>query len=582
LTGRRPEGNRAVRGRARSAAAGVVAAALGLAACGGSRAHPAAPSAPPATVAPATTSDAPGAGLPLAVGPAPASYNCDAAGVDPASCLAVVDAVWPSVYRLDASGQPQLDTSFVTSASVTSTSPQVVTYHLNPKAEWSDGTPITWQDFAYTWQAQSGSAAYHDAGGAPFTPATTGGYEDIASVTGSPADPTAVVVTFARPDPDWQALFGAGHPVVPAHVATQVGFDHGFTDPVDDLVSGGPFLVQSAVPGQSVTLVRNPRWWGTAAALSSVTVRFTTAATELAPALARSIVAAAEITGPPGSTVSPDVYAAVRRADGVTVKAVPSTTYEVLELNEASGALADPALRKAILTAVSRDDLLKLVPGAADAGTDALGDRFALPGSDGYTDDTPSGVGAGDAGTARRVLQAAGYTAAAGAPLTKGGQPITLHLTGESGQPAVQAQEQAIVAALAQIGITVTESDTADVAATQAGGGWDLALSTATASPFPGPTARAYLPGDAANVEHVNDPQAAQALTAAATTLDPTKRAGLLHTADASLWTTAADLPLFQLPSVLAYRSDVAGATAFAGAEGPTAAVASWGILRSS
>ena len=33
-----------------------------------------------------------------------------------------------------------------------STSPkQVVTYKINPKAVWSDGTPITSADFKYTW-----------------------------------------------------------------------------------------------------------------------------------------------------------------------------------------------------------------------------------------------------------------------------------------------------------------------------------------------------------------------------------------------------------------------------------------------
>ena len=31
---------------------------------------------------------------------------------------------------------------------------QVVTYKINPKAVWYDGTPITWEDFYWQWKAK--------------------------------------------------------------------------------------------------------------------------------------------------------------------------------------------------------------------------------------------------------------------------------------------------------------------------------------------------------------------------------------------------------------------------------------------
>ena len=59
----------------------------------------------------------------------------------------------------------------------TSTNPQTIVYKLNPKAEWSDGTPITADDFIYNWQAQSGNSQYTDVGGQPYDDASTTGLQ---------------------------------------------------------------------------------------------------------------------------------------------------------------------------------------------------------------------------------------------------------------------------------------------------------------------------------------------------------------------------------------------------------------------
>jgi len=40
-----------------------------------------------------------------------------------------------------------------------SLAPQKVVYTINPKAVWSDGTPITAADFIYAWQQQRGTGS---------------------------------------------------------------------------------------------------------------------------------------------------------------------------------------------------------------------------------------------------------------------------------------------------------------------------------------------------------------------------------------------------------------------------------------
>jgi len=69
----------------------------------------------------------------------------------------IVQQVEPNLFSYDAQGVSQLNKDFLVSAAVTSTSPQVVTYKLNPKAKWSDGKQLSWQDFATQWKALNGT-----------------------------------------------------------------------------------------------------------------------------------------------------------------------------------------------------------------------------------------------------------------------------------------------------------------------------------------------------------------------------------------------------------------------------------------
>jgi len=54
-------------------------------------------------------------------------------------------AMLPASFTIDAEGNPIWNRDLLASAPVLQIEPrQVVTYHINPKAAWYDGTPITW------------------------------------------------------------------------------------------------------------------------------------------------------------------------------------------------------------------------------------------------------------------------------------------------------------------------------------------------------------------------------------------------------------------------------------------------------
>ncbi len=97
--------------------------------------------------------------------------------------------------------------------------------------------------------------------GRPDSVASTLGYRDIDSLTGSNGGKTVTVV-FHTPFADWASLFDD---LLPAHIAETVGWNHGFDhfDPAV-LVSGGPWQVVSWVarlrdrPRAQPTMVGEP------------------------------------------------------------------------------------------------------------------------------------------------------------------------------------------------------------------------------------------------------------------------------------------------------------------------------------
>ena len=113
----------------------------------------------------------------------------------------IMNAVLPQVWNFDAGGNPILNTDVVDKAEQTSTSPQTIHYHINTKAVWSDGTPITSKDFIGMWNALNGKNT-------AFQIASSNGYQNIDSVKqGDTANDVIVTFKADPPYPDWKSLF---------------------------------------------------------------------------------------------------------------------------------------------------------------------------------------------------------------------------------------------------------------------------------------------------------------------------------------------------------------------------------------
>ena len=136
---------------------------------------------------------------------------------------------------------------------------------------WSDGTPVTAQDFKFTHQARLDVRAK--------LPVYERRDESrIRSVTA--VDAKTVRVVLRSRWSGWRTLFAN---VLPSHVLrgenlTKI-WAHGIDNPkTGQRIGSGPFLLGSWERGRQLTLIRNPRYWGPHTAyLDRIVIRFTTA-----------------------------------------------------------------------------------------------------------------------------------------------------------------------------------------------------------------------------------------------------------------------------------------------------------------
>ncbi len=136
---------------------------------------------------------------------------------------------------------------------------QTLTYKISPAAVWSDGEPITSEDFKYTWeQIAEGDDIYDKTG-----------YQDIESI--DTTDPKTAVVTMKDTYGAWTALFGSLYGVLPSHLLEGKNRTKIMSDGYD--FSGGPWI-GNWKRGTSVTLTPNPNWYGPKPKLAKVIFRF--------------------------------------------------------------------------------------------------------------------------------------------------------------------------------------------------------------------------------------------------------------------------------------------------------------------
>lgn len=485
----------------------------------------------------------------------PDNFNYNQFSGTAGETLDVINALLPSPFRGTADGGLEPNRDYVTSAEITSTSPQVVTYTINPKATWSDGTPVTWRDFEAEWKALNGTNP-------AFQVAGTTGYEDIASVARG-ADDKQVQVRFARPFAEWKSLFS---PLYPASTNTDPAtFNTGWVNKIP--MTAGPFTVDSIDLGaKTVTLRRDPKWWSTPAKLDRIIFRVVERAA-LADALANNEIDFYRI----GSSV--DLFRRAQSTPGATIRQSPGRRYNHITFNGAPGStLSDVRLRQAIAKGIDRAAVAKRLIGQIAPNIGPAGNHIYAYGSKDYRDN--SDVLPFDPAAANRELDALGWVRPGpGAPRSKNGTPLRLRFVIDTPNPISEQISRTVLDQLAQVGVTVVIDPVPSnqIATTYRQGNFDLVgfAWENTATPFSssrGIYAEPHGNDVQQNYGRIYNPEVSALFDQGIRELDDTKRAEIGNRADRLIWQEVHHLPLYPDSGAFAVRSTLAnfGAPGFA------------------
>ncbi len=280
----------------------------------------------------------------------------------------------------------------------------VLTFHLR-KTTWSDGTPVTAQTFVDSWlyfMAPSTAAVY------AYMPAMVikgaadynAGKADASTVGLRAVDDYTLEVTLVGPVPyavDMMTHYSFD--VLPMHTIKKFGKD--WIKP-ENFVGNGPFILESWVPQEKVTVVPNEKYWNKQNVfLSRITFLpiddMTTAYNKYKNG---------EIDWNTTNTFPLDMLDEVKLRDDYQVYPNLASYYLAFNLNNKT--LKDVRVRKALIESLDTKELVEKVTKGGQIATGAF-----VPEMAGYT---PADGMKFDVAEAKKLLADAGYPDGKGFP----------------------------------------------------------------------------------------------------------------------------------------------------------------------
>jgi peptide/nickel transport system substrate-binding protein len=498
-----------------------------------------------------------GGTLRWAIGGMPVNYNSgelDGTNIDTSN---VVSSMLPVMFNFDAAAEPSVNRDYLESADVTAADPkQVVTYKINPKAVWDDGTPITWADFEAQWKARNGTNP-------AYRISSANGYEHIESVVRG-ADDREAVVTYRTPFVDWKGLFSFLYPASTNN--DPAVFNDGWKE--KPLTTAGPFRLESIdLTGQSITLVRNDKWWGNRAKLDRIVYRVIAADAEIDALINNEI---------DFMDIGPDVnkFQRASQASGVTIRKAGGPNFRHITINGASEILKDQNVRKALALAIDRESIAKTLLGPLGVDAKPLQNHIFMANQKGYKENAGP-LASRNVEEAKRLLDEAGWKVE-GDLRKKDGKPLTIRFVIPS-QVASSLQESNLVMAMlkdvqAKVDIvTVPSPEFFDKNITP--GNYDFTVFSWLGTALPISSAKSIyaLPTPRAdgtvdikqNYARTGSAEIDALFDRAATEIDQQKAIDLANEADALIWDQVHSLTLYQRPELIAVRGNLANFGAF-------------------
>ena len=297
------------------------------------------------------------------------------------------------------------------------------TFRIRPGMKWSDGTPATAEDAAWTFQMIIDAVKDEKSVGYGYLDPDV---KNAAMVSATATDPETLVIELERAN---DRPLSTTIPILPKHIWGDKTLDQ-INEFANDapVVGTGPYQVVEWKTGQYARLARNPYYWGSRGAEDEVIFQFfPDAADTMVQAFKAgeldyirnpSALQFNELKTEPGTaTIS-------ATSNGYTELAFNTYTKEIPGGGASTKALADPAFRDALGYAIDKQTLVdKIIQGYGALGT------TQVPPWERRFHTEPANVRPFDIELAKQKLDAAGYVLdGSGSRLDKEGKAINLRL----------------------------------------------------------------------------------------------------------------------------------------------------------
>ena len=301
---------------------------------------------------------------------------------------AAMNSAYAGGYKYDYTGKPSLNTDYITEYKAeTKNGVQTVTFKINPKAKFNDGTPIDIESVRAAHKIFTAPAGEYQVTDAPM-------WKQVKSVE-EDGDKFSVKVTMEKPYYPIDGGFIIATFIHPALVDKKL-FNDGLINKPLDKYWAGPFKVENWDTSQkSLILTRNDKWWGQKPLLEKISIRSLGEAASLA-AFKNSEIDVI-------SASSQNVYADVSKMSNIDIRKGTALGVSDYELNPDKIPLP---VRKAIVAGINREQLQKIRFEKIGWNEKAPGSMCFLPLQEGYKDSYPTEIGE-DA--AKKILEDAGY-----------------------------------------------------------------------------------------------------------------------------------------------------------------------------
>ena len=301
---------------------------------------------------------------------------------------AAMNSAYAGGYKYDYTGKPSLNTDYITEYKAeTKNGVQTVTFKINPKAKFNDGTPIDIESVRAAHRIFTAPAGEYQVTDAPM-------WKQVKSVEEN-GDKFSVKVTMEKPYYPIDGGFVISTFIHPALVDKKL-FNDALVDKPLDKYWAGPFKVENwDVSQNSLILTRNDKWWGQKPLLEKISIRSLGEAASLA-AFKNSEIDVI-------SASSQNVYADVSKMSNIDIRKGSALGVGDYELTPDKIPLP---VRKAIVAGINREQIQKIRFEKIGWNEKAPGSMCFLPLQEGYKDSYPTEIGED---VAKKILEDAGY-----------------------------------------------------------------------------------------------------------------------------------------------------------------------------